>query len=84
MTADTDRVPLKKGLKVTPVIIIEAVPITKSSDPFLDVTDSYDPSSNGFAPLGKRKGGSQEESAKRLQVESGQILNSNSAPTSMM
>ena len=81
LTADRDRVPVKKELKVTPVIIIEGAPITKSSDPFLDVTDSYNPSSNGSAPLGKRKGGSQEESAKRLRVESGQILNSNSAPT---
>ena len=83
LTADRDRVPVKKVLKVPPLIIIEAAPITKSSDPFLDVTGSYDPTSNGYAPLGKRKGGSQEEeSAKRLRVENGRILNSNSAPTS--
>ena len=67
LTADRDRVLVKKGLKVAPVIIIEAAPITKSSNPFHDVTGNYDPSSNGSAPLEKRKGGSQEEeSAKRL------------------
>ena len=67
LTADRDRVLVKKELKVTPVINIEAAPITKSSYPFLDVTGGYDPSSNGSAPLGKWKEGSQEEeSVKRL------------------
>ena len=82
LTADRDRVSVKKGLKVAPMITIEAAPITKSSNPFHDVMDSYNPSSNGCAPFGKRKGGSQEESVKRLRVERGRILNSNSAPTS--